>query len=74
MTVALGTNSCSNSSRFDPTSTPKTVTPVRLPPGRLRLAIRPSWTGSDAIEKTIGTVVVPALAARPQAYYRWQSH
>jgi hypothetical protein len=32
------------------------VTPVTLPPGRLRLATRPSLTGSPALTKTIGIV------------------
>src|SRR5262249_8122367 len=35
--AAVGTNSCSSSSRFDPTSMLSEVTPVRLPLGRLRL-------------------------------------
>src|SRR3984893_4561508 len=39
------------------------ITPVTLPPGRLRLATRASRTGSSATAKTIGIVVVPALAA-----------
>ena len=42
MMVAVGTNSCSSSSRFGPSSTFKLVTPVRLPPGRFRLATSPS--------------------------------
>ena len=46
MMVAVGTSSCSSSSRFGPSSTSKTVTPVRLPPGRFRLATSPSSTGS----------------------------
>src|SRR6266481_1270397 len=37
--------------------------PVRLPPGRFRLATRPNWTGSDPIRKTIGIVGVAAFAA-----------
>src|SRR5262249_48245979 len=37
--------------------------PVALPPGRARLAIRPNLTGSSATPKTIGIVVVAALAA-----------
>ena len=61
--VAVGTNSCSSSSRFGPTSTFNAVTPVRLPPGRLRLATRPTWTGSTPVVKTIGIVVVAAFAA-----------
>src|SRR5260221_658623 len=63
MTVAVGTNSCSSSSCFGPSSTFTEVTPVILPPGRLRLATSPSWTGSSAIWKTIGIVVVAAKAA-----------
>ena len=39
------------------------VTPVTLPPGRLRLATSPSRTGSEAISKTIGMVVAAAFAA-----------
>ena len=63
MTVAVGTNSCSSSSCFGTSSTFNEVTPVILPPGRLRLATSPSWTGSSAIWKTVGIVVVAALAA-----------
>src|SRR5271166_1822635 len=37
--------------------------PVALPPGRARLATRPSRTGSWATPKTIGMVAVAALAA-----------
>ena len=36
---------------------------MTLPPGRFRLATRPSLTGSPPIEKTIGIVAVAALAA-----------
>ena len=39
------------------------LTPVMLPPGRLRLATRPILTGSLLLSKTIGIVVVAALAA-----------
>ena len=39
------------------------LTPVTLPPGRLRLATRPSRTGSIPLTNTIGTVVVAAFAA-----------
>ena len=41
----------------------KLVTPVRLPPGRFRLATSPILTGSAATAKTIGMVAVAALAA-----------
>ena len=37
--------------------------PVALPPGRARLATRPSLTGSSPTPKTIGIVAVAALAA-----------
>jgi putative ABC transport system substrate-binding protein len=39
------------------------LTPVALPPGRARLATRPSLTGSSPTPKTIGIVAVAALAA-----------
>jgi len=39
------------------------LTPVALPRGRLRLATRPSWTGSLPTVKTIGIVEVADLAA-----------
>jgi hypothetical protein len=35
-----------------------------LPLGRLRLATRPIWTGSEPVVNTIGMVVVAAFAAR----------
>src|ERR1700738_5605593 len=41
----------------------KILTPVALPPGRARLATRPSFTGSSPTPKTSGIVVVAALAA-----------
>jgi hypothetical protein len=37
--------------------------PVALPPGRLRLATRPIFTGSAPVTKTRGIVAVAALAA-----------
>ena len=61
--VAVGTNSRISSSRFGPTSSNKIVTPVRLPPGRFRLATSPDATGLSPTEKTIGIVVVAAFAA-----------
>ena len=61
--VALGTSWRNSSSRFAPNTPAKKTTPVTLPPGRLRLATRPSLTGSLPVAKTIGTVVVAALAA-----------
>src|SRR5262245_20698455 len=62
-TPALGSNSCSNSSRFGAISSDAWVTPVTLPPGRLRLATSPILTGSAAVSKTIGMVLVAAFAA-----------
>jgi len=41
-----------------------TLTPVRFPPGRARLATRPSLTGSPPPKKTIGVVEVALFAAR----------
>ncbi|MFZ0649917.1 MAG: hypothetical protein WAZ97_03390 [Pseudolabrys sp.] len=43
------------------------LTPVILPPGRLRLATMPASTGSVPAEKTIGMVGVAAFAARAVA-------
>src|SRR6516165_6203881 len=60
---ALGTSSRSNSSRFAPSEVTRKVTPVTLPPGRLRLETRPISTGSAPVAKTIGMVLVAALAA-----------
>jgi hypothetical protein len=62
--VAVGTSSRNSSSRFAPSRAAKKLTPVTFPPGRLRLVTRPSLTGSLPVAKTIGTVVVTALAAR----------
>jgi hypothetical protein len=45
----------------------KKLIPVRLPSGRARLATRPLATGSAATKKTIGMVVVAALAANAAA-------
>src|ERR1700730_309338 len=62
-TVTVGTNSCSNSSRFGASSTLNLVTPVRLPLGWLRLLTRPILTGSPPTVKAIGIVVVAFCAA-----------
>ena len=43
------------------------LTPVALPPGRLRLATRPCATGSAPVPKTIGMLEVAALAASAPA-------
>jgi hypothetical protein len=52
---------------FCASSATKEFTPVILPPGRLKLATRPSLTGSSPVRKTIGMVAVAALAARADA-------
>ena len=54
-----------SSSRFGATSLVNWATPVTLPPGRLRLGTRPSWTGLAPVVKTMGIVkVVEAFATR----------
>src|SRR5262249_1290877 len=63
MTEAVGTNSCANSNSFDANSTPIVVAPVTLPAGRLMLATRPICTGSLAVVKTMGVVVIAAFTA-----------
>src|SRR5262245_29572660 len=62
--LAVGSNSRRSSSRFAANSVLKKLTPVRLPPGRARLATRPSLAGSSPTRNTIGIVVVAALAAK----------
>src|SRR5438477_2306662 len=57
-----GTSSEINSRRFAVSSLLSKLTPVRLPPGRDRLATSPSPTGS-ALTKAMGIVEVARLAA-----------
>jgi hypothetical protein len=52
--AAFGTISCKRRNRLASTSLRKSLTPVALPPGRARLATRPSFTGSWPTAKTIG--------------------
>src|SRR5262245_9705361 len=61
--AAAGSTSRKSPRRFATTSAVKKLIPVALPPGRARLATRPSLTGSSATPKTIGIVRVAALAA-----------
>ena len=61
--VALGANSCSRANRFGPSSALNQLTPVTLPPGRLRLATKPYLRGSSLLVNTMGIVLVAALAA-----------
>src|SRR5262249_34261457 len=56
MTPAFGTRSCSSCNRLVTAAGPNMVTPVALPPGRLRLSTRPSLTGSPNMPNTIGIV------------------
>ena len=63
ITLAWGTSSDSSSSRLGVSSTVMMLTPVRLPPGRARLATRPTSTGSPTPMKTIGIVEVALFAA-----------
>ena len=61
--AAVGTSSQSSSSCFAISVKDNRLTPITLPPGRLRLATRPSFMGSLPVSKTIGMVRVAALAA-----------
>ena len=61
--VSITAQSSWSSSFFGPTSAVDAVAPVTLPPGRLRLATSPIAIGSFAVKKTIGIVLVAALAA-----------
>src|SRR5262249_30159413 len=62
--VAAGNSSRRRPSRFAANSAVKKLMPVALPAGRASLATRPSLTGSSPTPKTMGIVVVAALAAR----------
>ena len=61
--VAPGISSRTTPSRFAVSSPLKKLTPVRLPPGRARLATRPAATGSIPVMKTTGTGAIASLAA-----------
>src|SRR5262249_12006376 len=65
--VAVGTISRRSSSRFATNSPVRKLTPVRLPPGRDRLATKPRLTGSSLMLKTIGIVEVAPLSAKTAA-------
>src|SRR5260370_20524177 len=64
--MAPGASSRNISNCFATSSAVWKLTPVALPPGRLRLATRPSLTGSMALTNTIGMAVVAALAAKTE--------
>src|SRR4030095_9194145 len=61
--VRFGVASSSISSLLVFSSGDKLESPVTLPPGRARLAVRPAATGSAAFVTTMGIVVVALLAA-----------
>ena len=61
--ASLGTASLSTSSLFVISSGDKPESPVTLPPGRARLAIRPAATGSPTFVITMGMAVVAFFAA-----------
>jgi hypothetical protein len=62
--AAAGTNSRNSPNRFALSGQLKGLMPVTFPAGRLRLATRPTLSGSLPIQ-TIGIVEVAALAASP---------
>ena len=64
--MACGTRSENSSSRFGIRSAVRMVTPVRLLPGRARLAMRPAATGSSPNTETMGIVDVAVFAAKAQ--------
>src|SRR5947209_11678171 len=56
MVAGGGTNSCSSPRRFGCRAPDAKLTPVILPPGRLRLVTRPLSIGSPPLMNTIGMV------------------
>src|SRR5215813_9264105 len=64
MVAARGTNSCSSPRRFGCRRADAKLTPVILPPGRLRLVTRPLSIGSPPLTNTIGMVEVAVWTAR----------
>jgi hypothetical protein len=77
MTVPLGTNSCSTSSCFGPISTLNAVTPVRLPPGRFRLATSIEFLGAGRGSRTptlLPQHQILSLARLPVPPSRRESH
>ena len=67
MRMARGASSRRSPSRLAPSSPCMGLTPVTLPPGLLRLATKPVWTGSPPPLKTIGMAAVADLAAAAAA-------
>ena len=60
-----GTARVINSNRFGATSALFWVTPVTLPPGRLKLATRPSSTGSAPVQRRSESSRSPPLPPAP---------
>jgi hypothetical protein len=58
----FGTSSISNSNRLASSIVLKVLTPVAFPPGLLKLATRPSLTGSPPVVNTIGIEDVAVFA------------
>ena len=54
MTAAVGISSRSSSSLFPATAAVRKLAPVMLPPGRLRLATKPSLTRVAAADENDG--------------------
>src|SRR5262249_10909281 len=72
--AAPGNSSCRRPSRLAPSSPPVLVTPVTLASGRLRLATRPTCTGSAAVSKTIGMVVLARSQVQLDGHREWKIH
>src|SRR5262245_59199239 len=74
---ALGTISCSSASLLEPSRAAYTLTPVALPPGRLRLATSPALIGSSPVVKQvpkrhqIGGLVAPMLPQTAPPHTLW---
>ena len=68
MVPGCGKSSRTSPRRFGPSSLVNTLTPVALPPGRLKLLTRPSWTGSKPLANTMGIVAVAAFAANAEPW------
>jgi hypothetical protein len=65
--TACGITSLSSCSRFTASSVDKSESPVVLPPGRARPAIKPLSNGSAAAPMTMGMLCVALCAARTAA-------
>src|SRR5262245_53335436 len=72
MTTCGGIISCNSSNRFAASATVIMLTPVTLPPGRLRLVTRPNVIGSPALTKTIGMVESLPSPQAPSELHRLQ--